>query len=79
MKDPRIAIVEWEDASDDEETWLYRKNTPAAEVVVHRQVGFVLAVNKTEVLLTSTVSEKLLAARTRIPRGMVRSITYLAV
>lgn len=77
MSDPKIAIIEWEDASDDENTWVDRADAAAPAVVVHRQVGWVLETTKTHVLLTSTISEKLLASRTRIPRGMVRKITYL--
>lgn len=77
MSDPQLVLVEWEDASDDDDTWLRRTAVPDPDIVVHRQVGWLLEATKTHVLLTSTISDKLLSSRTRIPRGMVRSITTL--
>lgn len=78
MPAPRIAVVEWEDASVlDSETWVDKTQAPTPEASVFKTVGFVLEANRKHVILTCTDGTRLMGARTRIPRGMVRSLTYL--
>lgn len=77
MPELKLVVVKWEDASDDEDVWVFRENPAPPAVVVHEQVGFLLELNDKHVLLTSTISEKLMGGRTRIPRAMVRKITYV--
>lgn len=75
---PRIALVEWEDASVlDDSTWVDKATAPEPEATVFQQVGWLLAATRKHVVLTCTNGSRLMGARTRIPRGMVRKITYL--
>lgn len=74
----KIVLVEWEDASVlDNETWVDRATAPVATATVFSQVGHLLEDTPDHVVLTCTIGDKLMGARTRIPRGMVRSITVL--
>jgi len=74
----KIVLVEWEDASVlDTETWVARASAPEARATVFSQVGFLLEDTPAHVVLTCTMGEQLMGARTRIPRGMVRSVTRL--
>lgn len=72
-------LVEWEDASVlDTETWVDRASAKEARATIFSQVGFLLEDTKEHIVLTCTMGDTLMGARTRIPRGMVRSITPLA-
>lgn len=72
-------LVEWEDASVlDNETWVARASAPEAKATIFSQVGFLLEDTPEHVVITCTMGDTLMGARTRIPRGMVRSITPLA-
>lgn len=75
---PCPVMVEWEDASVlDSETWVARASASEAKATVFFQVGFLLEDTKDHVVLTEALGETLMGARTRIPRGMVRSVTPL--
>lgn len=75
---PRIVLVEWEDASVlDNETWVDKAQAPEPEATVFSQVGFLLANTRKHVVLTCTDGKRLMGARTRIPKGMVRKIVEL--
>lgn len=72
-------MVEWEDASVlDTETWVDRASMPEAKATIFSQVGFLLEDTDEHVVLTCTMGDLLIGQRTRIPRGMVRSVTPLA-
>ncbi len=73
-----LALVEWEDASIvDDATWVDRADMPPAHPIVFQQVGWLLEVTSDHVVMTACVSDGIISARDRIPRGMVRSITKL--
>jgi len=70
--------VVWEDCSEaDIGPWVDRASAPPAEVIVFKQVGFLLEMTAAEVILTSCIGEHQMGVRTRIPAGMVRSIVEL--
>lgn len=74
----KLVLIEWEDASiADEGTWVNRADLEAPKVVIFRQVGWLLGISPTEVVLTAAVGDDLIAPRDRIPLGMVRSIVEL--
>jgi len=74
----KMVRVEWEDASiADEGTWVAREGLAPAHVVIFSQVGYLLGISPTEVLLTAAVSDTLIAPRDRIPLGMIQSIVEL--
>lgn len=76
---PKIVLVEWEDASVlDRETWVDKASAPKAKATIFSQVGFLLESTREHVVLTCTMGDELMGARTRIPRGMVRSVKHLA-
>lgn len=58
----------------DDSVWVDRHSAPTPEPVVFEQVGWLLELTPEHVVLTSSVSDKIIAARDRIPAGMVRSI-----
>lgn len=75
---PRLVLVEWEDASaTDDQTWLARDGAPDMPPVIFQQVGWLIEETDAHVILTCALSDKLMAARDRIPRGMVRRIIGL--
>lgn len=72
---PQLVLVEWEDASVvDSGTWVHREDAPPAQPEVFQQVGWMLELTDAHVVITASLSHKLMSARDRIPRGMVRSI-----
>lgn len=74
----RRVLCVWEDASDaDIGPWVDRGTALPAEAIIFHQVGFVLSMTSTEVVLTACVGEHQMGSRTRIPAGMVRSIIEL--
>lgn len=74
----RRVLVVWEDASEaDDGPWVDRGTVAPAEAIIFHQVGFVLSMTSTEVVLTACVGEHQMGSRTRIPAGMVRSMTEL--
>lgn len=75
----QAVCVVWEDASVlDSETWVDRASMPEAKATIFSQVGFLLEDTKDHIVLTCTMGDRLIGSRTRIPRGMVRSVTPLA-
>jgi hypothetical protein len=78
MTTPRLVLVEWEDASaTDESTWLARESAPDMPPVIFQQVGWLIEQTDAHLILTCALSDKLMAARDRIPAGMVRKIVPL--
>lgn len=76
---PRLVLVEWEDASaTDEHTWLDRETAAPMPAVVFQQVGWLIEQTDSHVILTCALSDKMMAARDRIPAGMVRKIVALS-
>ncbi len=75
MKNPKLVLVEWEDASVvDDDTWVHRETAPKAEPVIFQQVGWLIEVTAEHLVLASCLSHEIMSARDRIPRGMVRSV-----
>lgn len=71
-------LVIWEDASDaDSDTWVARDGIAEAKPIIFHQLGYLFKLTATEVLLTACVGEDHIAARTRIPAGMVKTIVQL--
>jgi hypothetical protein len=74
---PPVVAVSWEDASAmDDGAWVANKDheyTPKMFI----SVGFLLYDGADGITLTSAWSEDMVAARDKIPRKMVHSITYL--
>ena len=74
----KLVLVEWEDASVlDHGAWVERDAAPEPEAKVFTQVGFLVSANERELILTQAYDETTMAARERIPRGMVLSIVEL--
>jgi hypothetical protein len=79
MDQPRLVLVEWEDAKVvDDAVWA--ENKPA-EYLPHivQQVGFLVYDGPEGIHLTQAWHPRFVAARDQIPRAMIRSITPLAV
>ena len=73
--DLRPVLVIWEDASDaDSGPWVHVEGMPEAEPVIFQQLGFLVKLTSTEVVLTQAVGKEQIANRTRIPAGMIRRI-----
>lgn len=69
----RLVLCIWEDASQvDDGTWVDRASAPKAHAVIFHQVGWLESIDETAVVLTTAVSDQIMAARDRIPLGMVR-------
>ena len=74
----RLVLVVWEDASQvDDSTWVDRASAPKAHAVIFHQVGWLESIDETAVVLTTAVSDQIMAARDRIPLGMVKTILEL--
>lgn len=74
----KLVLVQWEDASVlDDGAWVERDSAPAPEPKVFTQVGFLVSANERELILTQAFDERTMAARERIPRGMVVRIVEL--
>lgn len=75
-----MVLVVWEDAgSTDDAVWVTNKGKREYEPIIHRQLGFLLADDPAGIIISSTYNESLLACPDQIPRGMIRSISYLTV
>lgn len=76
----KAVCVVWEDASTEPGTWIYVEGATPLQAKVFSQIGWLHSEDEHCVVLTSAVDEEgsVMAARERIPRGMVRSITELA-
>ena len=82
MTAPRVVLLVWEDAhTESEGPWVWQVDAKPLTPKIFHQVGFLLEDTPECVVLTSAMEPNasgLMAARERIPRGMVRSITDLA-
>lgn len=75
MTTPRLVLVEWEDASVvDDSTWVAKKNMPEAHPIIFQQVGWLLEWTPAHLVMTEAMGDEMMAARNRIPSGMVRSV-----
>lgn len=75
MDAPLLVLVEWEDASvADDGTWVSKKDLPEAKPVIFQQAGWLLEWTEQHLLLTEALGDELMAARNRIPAGMVRAV-----
>ncbi len=76
----RIVLCIWEDASELDQgagAWVYREDVKPSTPVIFHQVGFLYRITPDEIELTACVGEEQIAPRSRIPAGMVRSLTEL--
>lgn len=76
----KLVLVTWEDASQEPGTWVDVDTTEPMVPIIFEQVGFLVCQTPTEIVLTQalqTGGKGLMAARQRIPAGMVRSIAPL--
>ena len=73
----RLVRVVWEDASvvDDNGPWVDKATAPPAKAVHFDQVGWLVELTPSHVVLVSAIGEELMSQRDRIPIGMVKSIT----
>ena len=75
---PRLVLVEWEDASaTDPQTWVDRESAAPMPAVIFQQAGWLIEQTADHVILSCALSETMMAARDRIPMGMVRRIVPL--
>ena len=74
---PPVVMVQWEDAKVmDDGPWASNKGHDYSPHIVF-QVGFLLSDTEQGVILSQGWHPDIVAARDQIPRGMIRSITYL--
>jgi hypothetical protein len=68
----------WEDAGDlDEGPWTFRADAKPSTPFIFHQVGFLYELTPEAVVLTACVGEEQMGPRSRIPMGMVKSLTEL--
>lgn len=79
----KLVLVIWEDASQEAGPWVAMPASAPMAPRVFKQVGWLTSMTRKEIVLTQAIEDiqagevGLMAARERIPRGMVRSITEL--
>lgn len=74
----KVVHLVWEDAGDLEQgPWTYREDAGPSKPFIFHQVGYLYELTPDAVVLTACIGEHQMAPRTRIPRGMVRSLTEL--
>jgi hypothetical protein len=74
----KIVCVVWEDAADlDEGPWAMRAEMKPSTPTIFHQVGYLFELTPEAVVLTACVGEEQMGTRSRIPMGMVRSLTEL--
>ncbi len=74
----RIVQLVWEDAGDLEEgPWAQREEAKPSTPFIFHHVGYLFELTPDAVVISSCVGEEQMAPRTRIPIGMVRSLTEL--
>jgi hypothetical protein len=70
----------WEDAAElDGGPWADRKGAQPSTPTIFHQVGYLYELTHDAVVLTACVGEDQMGPRTRIPRGMVRSLVELTL
>ena len=73
----RLVLLVWEDAAIvDDGPWVERE-APVTKPVIFHQVGWLQEVTNEAIVLTHAVGDHAMAARDRIPRGMVKTILQL--
>ncbi len=71
----KLVMVTWEDCSvADDATWVPVEGLKPAAPMIFHTVGWLQELTADHVVVTCTVGETLMGARTRIPAGMVRAI-----
>lgn len=74
----KVVLLVWEDAAElDEGPWTFRADAKPSAPVIFHQVGFLFELTPEAVVLTACVGEEQMGTRSRIPMGMVRSLTEL--
>lgn len=80
--EPKAVLVVWEDAHSEDGPWVATDTMKPLVPMVFAQVGWLVEEDDSCVVLSSAVEasgdSKIIAARERIPRGMVRSVTELS-
>ena len=71
----KLVLVEWEDASiADDGPWVLRSEAKEPKARIFKQVGWLVSLDADAIVLTCAADDDLMAARDRIPRGMVLSV-----
>ncbi len=74
----KLVCCIWEDAADiDEGPWAQREDAKPSTAVIFHQVGYLYELTPDAVVLTACIGEEQMGPRSRIPMGMVRSLTEL--
>lgn len=74
----KMAYVEWEDASDLDDTPWTTHDDFIYEPVMVSQIGYLLYDGQEGIVLTSSyIAGGTVGCRTQIPRGMIRNITII--
>jgi hypothetical protein len=74
----KMVHVVWEDAAQlDEGPWAFRADMKPSTPTIFHQIGYVLELTPDAVVLIACVGDELTDPRSRIPMGMVRSLTEL--
>lgn len=74
----KIALIEWEDAQcTDQGPWVPNKESYAYTPLIVHTVSFVLYADKEGVVTTDSVTDGQTGSVHKIPRKMIRKITYL--
>jgi hypothetical protein len=74
------ALIVWEDACDlDSTPWAEHDESYIYEPVLVTQVGYILYDGEEGIVLTNAYYDEIVGRRSQIPRGMIRSITYLDI
>jgi hypothetical protein len=74
----KLVAVVWEDAAElDEGPWADRASAKPSTPVIFHQVGYLFELTPDAVVLTACIGEEQMGPRSRIPAGMVRSLTEL--
>ena len=74
----KIVHLVWEDAGElDEGPWADRASAKPSTPFIFHQVGYLFELTAEAVVLTACVGEEQMGPRSRIPMGMVKSLTEL--
>lgn len=76
----RPVLCIWEDACSESETWVWQEGAKSVPPKIIHQIGFVVSHTAEAIELTQAIEEPgmgLMAARDRIPAGMVIAIIEL--
>jgi len=75
----KVVSLVWEDAGDlDEGPWASRADAQPSVPFIFHQVGYLYELTPEAVVLTACIGEEQMGPRSRIPMGMVRSLTELS-